>query len=162
MSDLTRDPAFTSLVAATEAIVHVFATAGVRDARSLAVRQAGWYALPGEVRGLIPLGVWFIRRHPKHLSSLRTHTSLGVAMGRDSCEAKDPSLWEPIQNDLRNYLATNGGDVIALGTQPSAPILALDIAHNYLSAIYGGGHTSRQPGDTILKRTLKLLAHALP
>ena len=150
------------MVVATEAIIPVFATAGVRDARSLAVRQAGWFSLPGEVRGLIPLAVWFIRRHPEHLSRLRTHASLGVAMGRDSCEAKDPSLWGPIQTDLRNDLATNGGDVIALGTQPSVPIPALDIARNYLSANYGGGHTSRQPGDIILKRILKLLGHALP
>ena len=162
MSDLTRDPAFTSLVAATEAIIHVFANAGVRDARSLMMRQAGWSALPGEVRGLMPLTVWFIRKYPNHLQSLRTNTSVGVTMARDSHEARDPSLWLPIQTELRGYLARSGGDVISLATQPSAPITAQDIATNYLSVRYGGEHTGGQPADTVFKRTLKLLAHALP
>ena len=162
MADLTRDPAFTSLVAGTEAIIHVFANAGVRDARLLMMRQAGWNALPGEVRGLIPLAVWFIRGFPNHLHSLRSNTSLGVAMGRDSRKATDSSLWQPIQTDLANHLAANGGDVIALGTQPSAPIPAEDIARNYLSARYAGNHRGSQAGDIVLKRTLKLLAHALP
>ena len=162
MSDLTRDPTFTSLVAGTEAIVHVLANAGVRDARFLVSRQAGWNVLPGEVRSLIPLAVWFIRRYPNHLYSLRANTSLGVGMGRNSPEARDPSLWQPIQTDLKDYLAMNGDDVIALATQPLSPITAQDIARNYLSAGYGGGHTGAQAGDSILKRTLKLLAHALP
>lgn len=162
MSDLTRDPTFTSLVAGAEAIILVFANAGVRDARLLMIRQAGWYALPGEVRGLIPLAVWFIRKDPNHLHSLRTSTSLGATMGRNSGEARDPSLWKPVQADLRNHLATDGHDVISLATQPLAPITAQDIASNYLSGSFGGGHARQQAGDAILKRTLKLLAHALP
>ena len=161
MSYLTRDPTFTALVAATEAIIHVFANAGVRDGRSLMVRQSGWNTLPGEVRSLIPLTVWFVRMYPNHLYSLRTNTSLGVTMGRGSPEARDPSLWQPIQTDLRDCLVTDGGDVISLATQPLAPVTARDIASNYLSARYGG-HTRGTAGDTLLKRTLKLLAHALP
>lgn len=162
MSDLTKDARFTSLVAATETILLVFANAGVRDARLLTVRQAGWNTLPGEVRGLIPLSAWFIGRHPNHLNSLRTQTSLGAPMGRGSPEARNPSLWQPIQRDLKDYLATEGGDVVSLATQPVARVTAQDVASNYLSTRFCGGHTSRQAGDNILKRILKLLAHALP
>ena len=163
MTDFTRDATFTALVAATEGvIIDVLANAGVRDARALVMRQRGWNNLQGHTRGLIPLAVWFARAYPQHLNLLRTSTNLGSGMGRSSAEARNQALWLPIQGDLRAHLTANGADVIAPGARPRSPQTAQEISDTYLSASYGGRQTTGQAGNTVFKRTLKVLAHVLP
>lgn len=163
MVDMTQDAIFTALVAATEEVIEVLANAGVRDARALVMRQRGWNSLQGHTRGLIPLAVWFIRTYPQHLGNLRGSTTLATNMGPRSAEARDHVVWQPIQTDLSNLLASDGADVISPpGTSPRSPRTAQEIADTYLSTSYGGGQPTGHAGNTVVKRTLKLLAHVLP
>jgi len=162
MTNFTQDPAFTALVAGTEQIIAILAGARVPDAKSLAARQAGWNNLQGHARGVIPLAVWFIRQHPHHLTRLRGSTRLRMSMSRHSSEAGNVALWQPIQSDLIQSLVMNGTDIISIGTSARSPRTAQDIANTYLSNLYGGAQTTGQAGNTVLKRTLKLLAHVLP
>lgn len=163
MPDLTQDAAFTALVAATEGvIINVLANAGVRDATALVMRQRGWNNLQGHTRGVIPLTVWFARAYPQHLNRLRASTNLRFGMGPSSAGARDQAIWQPIQTDLRAYLATNGTDIIALGDRPRSPRRAQEISDTYLATDYGGKQTGGRAGNTVFKWTLKILAHVLP
>ena len=162
MANLTRDAAFSALIAAAEASINTLANAGVRDAHALVLRQKGWNNLQGHARALIPLALWFIRAHPAHLASLRKSTSLRSDMGRSSREARNRGLWQPIQADLRGFLSRKGSDIITVRASTRSPQTAQHVANTYLSDTYGGGQTTGQAGNTVFKRTLKLLAHILP
>lgn len=161
MPNLTNNASFTALVAATETMVAVLANAGIPDAEMLMLRQAGWNNLQGHVRGLIPLAAWFIRHEPSHLQVLHARTNLNSNMSSISSEARG-SVWDAVARDLRHLLSTRGGDVITVATNSSTPTTAARIARTYLSTQYGGGQNRGGAGNTVFKRTLKLMAHALP
>jgi hypothetical protein len=63
--------------------------------------------------------------------------------------------------DMRNLLSARGADIIAESIRSHSPQDAASIAATYLSSDYGGGQGTGGAGDTVLKRTIKLLAHAL-
>ncbi len=162
MADLTRNARFTSLVAATERVIDVLATAGVDDAIKLMLRQRGWNSLQGHVRAVMPLAVWFVRAHPEHLDAVRRATRLGTPMHGGSSEARNRAVWRPIQRDLKALLTKQGNDVISVALASRTPTTAAEIAKTYLARDYGGGQTSGKAANTVFKRTLKLLAHVLP
>lgn len=88
-------------------------------------------------------------------------TNLGTNMSNTSQEARG-AFWDDVKAVLRASLQQYGNDLIAVGLRTTSPETAQEIAHTYISADYGGGQTSGGAGTTVLKRTLKLLAHTLP
>ena len=159
--DHTRDPGFGALLSATETITGVLAASNVGDARRLAQRSVGWHNLQGHARAVVPLAVWLARLHPELLCNIRDMTNLGTNMSNTSQEARG-AFWDDVKAVLRASLQQYGNDLIAVGLRTTSPETAQEIAHTYISADYGGGQTSGGAGTTVLKRTLKLLAHTLP
>ena len=159
--DHTRDPSFGALLAAAETITGVLAASNVGDARRLAQRSQGWHNLQGHARAVVPLAVWLARMHPEILCNIRDMTNLGHTMSSTSQEARG-DFWDDVKAVLRASLQQYGNDSIAVGLRPNSPETAIKIADTYLSADYGGGQRTGGAGTTVLKRTLKLLAHTLP
>ena len=159
--DYTQDRGFGALLSATETITAVLAAGGVRDAQRLAERSVGWHNLQGHARAVVPLAVWLAMRHPEILCAIREMTDLGTLMSNTSPEARG-AFWDDVKTLLRDSLRQSGHDLIAIRQRPSSPTTAREIATTYISADYGGGQTSGGGGTTVLKRTLKLLAHTLP
>lgn len=161
MTNFTADRTFGALHEAVDRLIEVLALSGVADAKALADRKRGWNNLQGHYRAVVPLAIWLVRRHPALLANLRAETRLSTNMSGASAEARDP-LWNQVQDLLRADLASNGSDRVVIGSHSNTPETAQDIATTYLSKTYGGGQVSGQAGNTVLKRTLKLMAHTFP
>lgn len=159
MADLRMDLAFSTAVAVAKAAIAEFARGGIADAQALAVRRRGWNNLQGHAHSIVPLAVAYARAHPNQLRTIRARTDLARGMTRWSREARDTALWRPVMVEIKAFLASRGADVIAEEMQGGAAQTAQDIATTYLSSHYGGGQTTGGGGNTVLKRTLKLLAH---
>ncbi len=158
--DLRHDAGFEAAVAAAEEVIYSMAKSGVPDARMLAARTAGWNNLQGHAHSIVPLAVLLVRRYPSVLTKTRRHTDLGRNMANRSTEARDTTVWSPVQAHLKKIITSRGTDIISETIRSGRPQSIADIAHTYLSRRYGGGQSSGGAGDTVLKRTLKLLAHA--
>lgn len=160
--DYTADAQFQARREALEAMIAALALPGARcdDAVALVRRQLGWNNLQGHARALVPLALWFALRHRPLLRTVRNRTSLRVEMNRGSAEARD-DVWLDVQQELRADLAAQGNDIVSIGPQANSPSTARAIARTYLSADYGGRHALGGAGNTVLKRTLKILAHTL-
>lgn len=78
---------------------------------------------------------------------------------RGSVEARDPLIWRAVRNGVQLLIATRGDDIIAEELRGGAPQSIERVAETYLSQRYGGGHLRGGAGDTVIKRTLKLMAH---
>ena len=159
--DYTQDRGFGALLSATETITGVLSAGGVRDAQRLAERLVGWHNLQGHARSVVPLAVWLTTRHPEILCSIREMTDLGTLMSNTSAEARG-DFWDDVKALLRASLLQSGNDLIVIGQRANSPTTAQEVAVTYISADYGGGQTRGGAGTTVLKRTLKLLAHTLP
>ena len=161
MVDFTTDFKFGALLDATERVIDVLALGGVRDAIRLVDRAAGWNNLQGHMRAIVPLTVWVAWRRPELLCTIRAETNLDHEMSSSSQEAR-AAFWEDVKSALTLLLDQHGDDHVAIGVQANSPETARDIASTYLSSDYGGGQSTGGGGTTVLKRTLKLLAHTLP
>ena len=82
-------------------------------------------------------------------------------MSNTSAEARG-DFWDDVKVILRALLQQSGNDLIVIRQRPNSPTTAQEVASTYISADYGGGQTGGGAGNTVLKRTLKLLAHTLP
>ena len=161
MFDYTEDVRFGALHAAVLAIIHALHLGEVGDATSLIQRTAGLHNLQGHARALIPLAVWVALHRPNLLPEIRQNTALHVVMDNQSEETRSP-VWDQVKEATIELLQARGQDRISVGDTDDAPETAAETANTYLSDSYGGGHTTGGAGDTVLKRTLKLLAHTLP
>ena len=159
MADLRNDPAFAGAVEAARAGITILAARNVRDARAITDRLSGWNNLQGHAHSIVPLGVVYARAHPNHIRQLRASTALVHGMGTGSAEARDQAIWRPIMNGMRRFLAARGGDIVSEEIGTRTPQSCQDIANTYLGTQYGGSHPLGGAGNTVLKRTLKLLAH---
>ena len=159
--DYTQNRGFEALLSATETITGVLAANGVRDAQRLTERLVGWNNLQGHARSVVPLAVWLATRHPEILCNIREMTDLGTLMSNTSAEARG-DFWDDVKELLRASLLQSGNDLIVIGQRPNSPTTAQEVATTYISADYGGGQITGGAGTTVLKRTLKLLAHTLP
>lgn len=161
MADLRRDAAFVAAVAAARQAIGELASRGNADAAALVQRSGGWNNLQGHAHSIVPLAVFFARHRPLALGPIKGATSLRTSQSHGSREARKRTLWRQVQADLRNLLRNRGSDILAEEMRSNRPQTAQQIANTYLSSGYGGGQTSGGGGDTVLKRTLKLLAHVL-
>ena len=83
-------------------------------------------------------------------------------MDKHSAEARD-GVWDGVKTGMIQLLATSGADVLTPpGTKVNSPVSAANIAQTYLRTNYGGSQQAGGGGNTVIKRTLKLLAHTLP
>ena len=161
MIDYTQDNTFGALNAATQAIIGALAREGISDATSLERRAAGVHNLQGHARALIPLALWVAVRRPDLLPVIRQNTRLDVEMDNHSQETR-AAFWDQVKESVIALLQERGQDRVSVGEADDVPETATAIAGTYLSDSYGGSHTTGGAGDTVLKRTLKLLAHVLP
>ena len=159
--DYTRDLRFRAMQEATDVIIRVMAGGGIRDARAIADRAAGWHNLQGHARAIVPLALWLVLNRPDLLCVIREQTDLQVGMSGSSNESRR-EFWDEVQEALIPLLDQRGEDRIVEGIQANSPETAHEIANTYLSRDYGGGQSSGGGGSTVLKRTLKLLSHTLP
>ena len=161
MTDYTQDSEFEALLEGTRGITGSLADRNVVDAQMLVRRSQGWHNLQGHARSIVPLAIWFIRQHPGVLCTIRANTNLNTMMNNASRESRG-TFWDEVKVALATSLQQNGGDRIISGLQANSPETATEVATTYISDDYGGGQTTGGGGTTVLKRTLKLLAHTLP
>ena len=161
MVDYTQDLSFRAMQEATDVLIRVMAGGGIRDARAITDRAAGWHNLQGHARSIVPLALWLVLHRAELLCTLRRETDLQVVMSGRSGESRAP-FWDEVSQALVDMLNQHGGDRIIVGGQANSPETAQQIARTYLSAEYGGGQRRGGGGTTVLKRTLKLLSHTLP
>lgn len=134
---------------------------GTPDAKALMVRGKGKHNLQGHAMRVMPLAVWLVIRRPDLLKLVRGKTKLINEMRASSSEARG-AFWGDVKDALQMELKKNGKDIVSSADKVNTPITTEEIAHTYLSADYGGGQTKGGAGNTVLKRSLKLLAHILP
>lgn len=95
---------------------------------------------------------------PGLLGVIKGHTKLSADMGAGSSESRNQLIKSAIADALSALRASRGSDIIARELGSNAPI-TVDAACTYLSAGLSGVQGAGGGGDTVVKRTLKLLAH---
>lgn len=161
MADYRKRSDFTLLLGLLESIVRSLAATGVPDAKALSIRAKGVHNLQGHAMRVMPLAVWLVMRRPDLLKAIRRATKLRTTMQASSSEARSV-LWRDVQVAIQKELSMHGSDVLSSADRTNTPTTASAIAATYLSSDYGGGQTRGGAGNTVLKRSLKLLAHVLP
>lgn len=157
MPDYRKSPAFAAAVSAVEAGIDSLAAHGVADAIALAQRAAGRNNLQGHYHTLVPFAVLVLRKNPQLLAHLKTRTHLQVDMGVDRAEARSVATWGPVAAAAAALIAAEPRSQIA--NRLSGGVADVGEAANYLSQNFGGVQGRGGGGDTVLKRTLKLVAH---
>ena len=163
MANLTTDPDFNAAVAAAESGVDSYANSGVRDALALTGRAGHMHNLQAHYNGGLPLAVHYARNHQATMARIRAATKLTNEMddapGPNRAETRH-AVWDEVKAEMIAFLnGPAGNGTLASQMQSGAPISARDIANTFLSTKYGGGQTTGDGGNTVIKRTLKLLAH---
>ena len=162
MADIRRDAAFATAVAGARAAIDALhQNHRIADATALYQRGQNVNNLSGHAHSIIPLAVLLAREYPVLLGLVRARTDLRRAMTRQSGEARDRYLWRKIMNATKLLLADRGADVIVEELATGRPQSAQRVATTYLSTAFGGGQPRGGAGNTVIKRTLKLLAHLL-
>lgn len=152
---------FPLLVDLLERTAKSFAAKKIPDATALMDRKKGAHNLQGHAMRVMPLTVWLVIRRPDLPKLIRSKTKLVNGMKASSSEAR-AVFWNVVKDAIKAELLKHGNDVISTADQINTPTTAQEIADTYLSQDYGGGQTSGGAGNTVLKRSLKLLAHVLP
>ncbi|WP_462409358.1 hypothetical protein [Neobacillus sp. Marseille-QA0830] len=160
MADYRNIVEFQAKLEGTRATIKSLADNGIPDARALIARGLGAHNLQGHDASILPLAVLYSQYNPSLLTDLKNLTSLNNDMGdRSNGEARNNFAWNPIKRDLAAFKAVHGSDIIAQELRSGIPQTVDDVLRTYLSDNYLGGHTTGGAGDTVLKRTLKLLGH---
>ena len=158
MTDLRTEPSFQATLKATEAMIESYAANGVPDAEALLKRAGGWNHLQGHRHSLVPLVVAFLRENRDVLGDIQGGTELTHSMGTGgSTEARAP-FWAAVKDRMKAFRAAHGATVIAGEKGTGAPQTVDDIS-TYLSTGWVGEQSTGGGGDTVIKRTLKLVAH---
>lgn len=159
MADLTADKEFQTAVAKARRLIEREAKGGSEDAVALVERKNGKNNLQGHYNSLVPLAVLLASEYPDLLEDIRSGTRLSHNMGRGSYEARKSNVWSPVKKAVRKLQKARGSDVVAGELRSGRPQTVNQVSKTYLSKRYGGSHPHGGGGDTVLKRTLKLLAH---
>ncbi|WP_243356790.1 hypothetical protein [Bacillus litorisediminis] len=160
MTDFRSDIIFQAKEEGTRAIIDSLARNGIPDAIALVERGMGLHGLRGHEASIIPLAVLFSQYNPLLLSHLRTSTNLSFGMGgRNNPEANDDAIWRPIKNAMVDFKARHGADIISEEVDSGNPQSVERVMNTYLSTSYLGGQPNGGGGNTVFKRTLKLLGH---
>ena len=160
MADIRQDAAFATAVAgARAAISQLHLRHRIPDATALYQRGRNVNNLSGHANSIIPLAVLIAREYPALLAVIRARTELRRAMTARSFEARDRYLWRKVMNATKLLVADRGGDIIAEELATGMPQSAKKVAKTYLSTAFGGSQTGGGAGNTVIKRTLKLLAY---
>jgi hypothetical protein len=161
MADYRKRNDFTLLLGLLERTAKSLAATGIPDAMALSSREKGEHNLRGHAMRVMPLAVWLIMRRLDLLKPIRRATKLRTAMAASSSEARSV-IWRDIQVAIQQQLLLHGVDILSSADRTNTPTTATAIATTYLSTDYGGSQTGGGAGNTVLKRSLKLLAHVLP
>ena len=160
MADIRHDASFATAVAgARAAIKQLHLPYNIPDATALYQRGRNVNNLSGHANSIIPLAVLISRVHPTILVFIRARTDLQTAMTARSSEARDRYLWKKVMSATKLLVAERGADIIAEELATGTAQSAQRIADTYLSTAFGGKQTRGGAGNTVIKRTLKLLAH---
>ena len=135
-------------------------------------REEGENNLQGHAWSVIPLAVHYGRHHRDTMNEIRqANLDLSVSMDDGYSAANEQEriasrnetrheVWNRASGEMRAFLASpNGQDTVAQTMTGGRPQTAADVANTYLKDTWGGGQTSGGGGNTVVKRTLKLLAH---
>lgn len=134
-------------------------TYAIPDASALFQRTRGQNNLQGHAHSIVPLAVLLARVYPQLLLAIRINTDLQHGMTGQSAEARLKAVWLPVQTGIQLLIASRGGDIVSETFGRATPQTVSRVADTYLSVRYGGGQQRGGAGDTVVKRTLKLLAH---
>jgi hypothetical protein len=160
MPDIRQAAAFATAVAGARAAINqLHLRHRIPDATALYQRGRNVNNLSGHAHSIIPLAVLIAREYPALLAFIRARTDLQRAMTARSLEARDRYLWRKVMNATKVLLADRGPDIIAEELATGVAQSARRIARTYLSTAFGGRQTRGGAGNTVIKRTLKLLAH---
>lgn len=172
MADLRNDPTFSNAVQRARDGVTAYAANGVPDAEALTEREAGGHNLQGHAWSVIPLAVHFGRHHRGTMDEIRrADLDLNIAMDDGYSAATEDErvasraetrheVWDRASAEMRAFLTSPAGqDIVAETMAGGHPQTAQDVAQTYLKTTWGGGQTTGGAGNTVVKRTLKLLAH---
>lgn len=160
MTNFTIHQDFHDKVIALEQSVKTLGNKKIPDALALLERESGVHNLQGHARRLMPLAVWLVMKRPDILDEVRRATNLRHQMTSHSAEARG-SFWKFVKDAMKTEIKKNGMDVISTADRANAPITAKAITRTYLSVDYGGGQISGGGGNTVLKRSLKIMAHKI-
>ncbi|MBX6362422.1 MAG: hypothetical protein IRZ00_01030 [Gemmatimonadetes bacterium] len=159
MADLRREPVFTTAVAATRHAITDLAAHGVADALALVRRVRGVNHLQGHANSIVPLAVLMARVYPQVLQVVRARTDLRNGLDPQGPETRDQLVWRTVKTGVQLLVAVRAADIIAEEMRTGAPQTVENVAQTYLSQRFGGGQPRGGAGDTVVKRTLKLMAH---
>ncbi|HAM79222.1 hypothetical protein [Ornithinibacillus bavariensis] len=161
MADYTNDYVLQSKIIGTRATIKGLADYHISDAIALVDREAGVHQLSGHYASIVPLAVFFSHKYPSYLANIKNRTSLRNGMGETSGlgyqEARNSEIWSPIKDAMADFKAIYGTDIITKNSNGD-PKTVNDIL-NYLSEKYSGNLKTGGGGDTVFKRTLKILGH---
>lgn len=159
MTNWTKDLSFQLALARLGGAIAASAKLGLSDARAIRWRAAGGANLQGHVNALVPLALLLAKQDPSLVRRVRRTTSLANDMGKGSSEARDASLRTDIAAALSTLQASQGADVVAHEIRNGKAITVGQACSTYLSSSLGGSQRSGGAGDTVIKRSLKLIAH---
>lgn len=159
MMDWTKDPAFQRSLSRLDGIITTAARLGHPDGQALEGRRQGVNNLQGHANALEPLALLISQKSPALLVTIRNLTNLSSDMGPGSKESRDPQIKAAIAAAVSTLRASHGNDIIARELKSQDPITVDTACNTYLSSGLGGAQDTGGAGDTVLKRTLKLLAH---
>lgn len=159
MADLRNDPLFKSSFKGLREAISSLNNDNIQDAITLYQRGQGWNNLQAHSYCVIPVALYFSQRVPSILCEIQQRTNINRPMGPYSLEARDQELWRRVQDAFSIFLDEYGDDIVTETKKTRSPRTCRRVAHTYLSVLYSGSQTRGGAGNTVLKRTLKLLAH---
>jgi hypothetical protein len=159
MTNYTLTKEFNDEISKLENNVRGLAKKKIPDALALLDRECGVHNLQGHARRLMPLAVWLVIRRPDLIDEVKRCTNLKNQMTSHSVEARG-SFWNFVKSAMKSEIKKNGKDIISSSDKSNAPITVEEIARTYLSIDYGGGQVNGGGGNTVLKRSLKIISHS--
>lgn len=172
MPDLRTDVTFSNAVQRARDGIKDYAAKGVPDAEALTDREGGGHNLQGHAWSVIPLAVHFGRHHRDTMDEIRrANLDLDVNMddGRSASTDQERTtsraetrhtVWDRARGEMATFVGSSSGqDIVAEEMTNGTPQSAADVAGTYLGTSWGGGQPNGGGANTVVKRTLKLLAH---
>jgi hypothetical protein len=163
MPDVRREQRFISACDLARDAVVEYAMEGVGDAKALLRRAFGENNLQAHWHSMFPVAIYFAIHNFDILDDIKENTDLGHEMTTGSPEASNTELWDPVANQFQQFVNGNrGNDIVSEGMDdPTDERSVQDVAENFMSGTWAGGQAGGGAGDTVVKRTLKLLSHLL-
>lgn len=159
MKNWTSDHKFQLALARLSGAIAASAKLGLSDARAIRWRAAGGANLQGHENALVPLALLLAMQDPSLVRRVRLTTSLAGNLGKGSTESRDKSLRDDIAAALLSLQTAKGSDVVSHEIRSRKPITVSKACNTYVSAALSGSQPRGGAGDTVIKRSLKLIAH---